>query len=90
MYLELLVQFLNVIFHPLNQLCLVLTDGPTDVSPHKQGVVAREDAEHLVGVLGRSQLVPQFGGDSGLHAVDALIVPLQSGLPGSAALGGEV
>jgi len=69
------MQSLNVIFHSLHELGLVLADGPSDVGAHKQGVEAGEDAEHLVGVLGGSQLVTETGSDPGLHTVDPLIVP---------------
>ena len=41
----------------LNELCLVFPDGPSDVRPDKQSVVAREDSEHLIGTLGSAQLV---------------------------------
>ena len=76
MYLELVVQSLDVVLHPLDELRLVLTDGPSDVRPDEEGIVAREDAEHLVGIPGRPQLVPQAGCDPGLHSVDPLVVPL--------------
>jgi len=37
---ELLVQGLDVILHPLDQLGLVLADGAPDVGAHKEGVEA--------------------------------------------------
>ena len=65
LYLELVVQSLDVVLHPLDELRLVLTDGPSDVSPHEEGVVTREDAEHFVGVFGHPQLGPSGGLRSG-------------------------
>ena len=51
-HLELGVQGFNVLLHSLDELGLVLSDSPSDVRSDKQGIVAREDAEHLVGILG--------------------------------------
>ena len=59
LHLELLVQGLDVVLDLLDELGLVLPDGAADVGPHKQRVEAREDLEHLVGVLGRAELVPE-------------------------------
>jgi len=56
-HLELVMQCLYVVFHTLDELGLVLSDGSTDVSPHKESIVAWEDAEHFIGTLGSSQLV---------------------------------
>ena len=39
-HLELVMQCLNVVFHTLDELGLVLSDGSTDVSPHKESIVA--------------------------------------------------
>lgn len=64
--LELFMEALNVILDPLDELCLVLPNGTTDMGTHKQGVEAREDAEHLVGILGRTQLVSEASCDAGL------------------------
>ena len=84
LHLQLLVQGLDIVLD-------VLTDGAADVRPHEQRVEPErggggggegqeeeepgEDAEHLVGVLGGAELVPEPRRDPGLHAVDALIVP---------------
>ena len=54
---------LYVIFHPLDELCLVLPDGTTDVGTHKQGIEARENTEHLIGVLSSAQLVSEASCD---------------------------
>lgn len=56
----------NVIFNPLDELCLVLPDGTTDVWTHKQGIKPREDAEHFIGILGCAQLVSEASCDAGL------------------------
>ena len=48
---------LNVIFHSLDQLCLVFTDRTSDVWAYKQSIEPGEDPEHLIGILGCSQLV---------------------------------
>ena len=69
------MQGLNVIFDPLHKLGLVLSDGSTDMWPHKQGVEAREDSEHLIGVLGCSKLVSQSSCDPRLNSVNSLVVP---------------
>ncbi len=74
-HLELVVQAFDVILHSLDQLRLVLPDRTADVRPHEEGVVPGEDAEHLVGVLGRPQLVPETGRDPRLHAVNPLVIP---------------
>lgn len=68
-YLELLVQALYIILNTLDELCLVLSDGTTNMRAHKQGIEARENAEHFVGILGRSQLVPQTSSDAGLDNI---------------------
>ena len=73
-YLELLVESFNVVLDPLDELGLVLPDGSTDMWPHKQGVEAREDSEHLVGVLGRAELIPQTGSDPRFYTVNALFI----------------
>ena len=62
------MQGLDVIFDPLNELRLVLSDGAPDVWPDKQGVEAGENAEHLVGVLCSPELIAETGGDSSLNA----------------------
>lgn len=66
---------LYVILDSLYELCLVLPDGSPDVRTYKQGIVTREDAEHLVGTLGRAELVPQTSSNARLHTVNTLIVP---------------
>ena len=38
--LELVMECLNVIFDPLDQLCLIFTYGTPDVGPHKQRIEA--------------------------------------------------
>ena len=73
--LELVVQGLDVILYPLNELCLVLPDGPADVGPHEQGIVAGEDTEHLIGTLGCAKLVSKTGCNPGLNMVNMLIIP---------------
>lgn len=78
-YLELLMQRLDVILHPLDKLCLVLPDGTTDVRAHKESIEAREYAEHLIGIPGSAQLISQAGSDSCLHSVNAFIIPVFSG-----------
>ena len=69
------MQSLDVVLHSLYKLGLIFSDGATDVRPHKQRVEAGEDTEHLVGVLGSAELIPQTCGDAGLHTVDSLIIP---------------
>lgn len=64
--LEFLMKALNVILDPLNKLCLILSDGTTDVGTHKQGVEAGENTEHFIGILGSAQLVPEPSCDAGL------------------------
>ena len=59
--LELGVERLDIVLDPLDELRLVLADGATDVRPHEERVEPREDAEHLVGVLGGAQLVSKPG-----------------------------
>lgn len=54
--LELLVQSFDIVFDPLNQLGLIFPDGAPDVRPHEEGVEPGENAEHLIGILGRSEL----------------------------------
>ena len=61
LYLELGVERLDVVLDPLYELGLVLADGAPDVRSHEERVEPREDAEHLVGVLGGAQLVSQSG-----------------------------
>ena len=74
LHLELLVQRLDVVLHALDQLRLVLADRAADVRPDEERVEAREDAEHLVGVARRAELVAQAGGDARLHAVNTLVI----------------
>ena len=71
---ELLMQCLDIVFHALDQLGLVLADSAPDVRAHKQGVESREDAEHLIGILCRAQLVTQVSCDLGFDAVDSFII----------------
>ncbi len=40
----------------LDELSLVFSDGTSDVGADEEGVEAREDSEHLVGVLGGAEL----------------------------------
>lgn len=88
--LELLVKGLNVILHPLDQLRLVLADRSTDMRTNEERIEAGEDPEHLIRILGRSQLIPQVGSDPGLHSVNPLLVPLHCSIPGVNALLGDV
>lgn len=69
MYLKFLMQCLNIVFHTLYELGLVLANGAADVRAHKQGVEPGEYAEHLVGVLGSSELITQMSGDASLDAI---------------------
>ena len=68
-YLEFFVKGLDVILDPLDELGLILSDGTPDVRSDEEGVEARKDAEHLVGVLRRSQLVAETSRDTSLNAV---------------------
>ena len=74
-HLKLVMKCLNVILHSLNQLCLVLTNGTSDVWPNEQSIESGEDPEHLIGILGGSQLITQARSDTCLHPVNALIIP---------------
>ena len=69
------MQTLNVVFDTLNELRLVLTDGATNARTHEERVETREDAEHLVGVARRSQLIAQVRRDASFHTIDALVIP---------------
>ena len=69
------MQWLNVILHSLNQLCLILSDGTTDVRTHKESIEAWEDTEHLVGIPSCTKLVTKTSSDASLHTVNALIIP---------------
>lgn len=82
LHFELVVQGLDVIFHALDELRLVLSNGTPNMGAHEEGVEAGENAEHLVGVLCGSQLIAQAGGDPRLHAVDAFVVALHGSFPG--------
>ena len=77
LYLELVMQRLDVVFDALDELRLVFTDGSADVRPHEQRVEAGEDAEHLVGILCSSKLVSETSSDTCLHSVYSLIIPLR-------------
>ena len=66
--------FLQYYLHSLDQLCLILADRAPDVRAHEQGVESREDAEHLVGVSCRAELVSETRRDLRLDAVDSLVV----------------
>lgn len=71
------MKVLDVVLHSLYQLSLVFAYGASDVGAHKQGVEAREDSEHLVGVLCRSQLVSESSSDSGLHTFDLFFISVR-------------
>ena len=75
------MQSFNIVLHALDQLGLVLTNGTTDVGSHEQGVEAGKDAEHLVGVLGGSQLVAETSRYPGLNTIDPLVVALDGAFP---------
>ena len=70
-YLELFVQLLNVIFDPLDELCLVLPNGAPDVGTHKQSVEAGENPEHLVSILGSAQLISETRCNASLKTTKA-------------------
>lgn len=86
LHFELVVQRLDVVFHALYELRLVLSDCTSDVGTHKEGVEAGENAEHFIGVLCGSQLITQAGGNTRLHAIDAFIIALHGSFPGFHAL----
>ena len=71
------MQGLNVVLDSLDELGLVLPDGPSDVCTDEQGVVAGEDAKHLVGIPSRPELVPQTCCYASFHAIYALVIPEQ-------------
>ena len=74
LHFELFVQRLDVILDSLNQLGLVLTDGAADVRPDKESVETREDAEHLIGVPRRAELIAQTCSDSRFNSVNSLVI----------------
>lgn len=63
------MQRLNVVLYALNQLCLILTNGTPDVRSHEQRIETRENAKHLVGILGGSQLIAQMRRNACLDTV---------------------
>ena len=73
--LEFVMQGLNVILHSLYELCLIFSDGSTYVGAHKEGIVARENTKHLIGILGSTKLVPEPRSYAGLHTVNTLVIP---------------
>ena len=73
-YLELFMQIFDVIFYSLYQLSLIFSDGTSYMLSDKQGIETREDAEHLVGILGSSKLIPQTSCYSGFHPVYSFII----------------
>ena len=79
--LELLVERVDVLFHSLDELRLVGTDGPSDVRPNEQCIVAGKYPEHFVGILCRTELVAKAGGDACLHPLNSLLVPGGRTLP---------
>ena len=89
-YLEFLVQSFNIILHTLDQLGLVLANGTTNVRSHEQCVEAGKDTEHLVGVLGGSQLVAETSRYPGLNTIDPLVVALDGTFPGISSFLGHV
>ena len=76
--LELVVQRLNVILDPLNELGLVLPDGPSDVGTNKQSIVSREDPKHLISTLSSAQLVSETGCNTSLYSVNTLIISTEN------------
>ena len=68
------MESINVFLDPLNELCLVFPDGPLDVGPHKQGIVAGKDPEHFIGILCSAQLVSQVSSNPGLYYINALSI----------------
>lgn len=69
------MQSFNVILDPLYQLSLVLTDGSSDVWAHKQCIESWKDSEHLISILGSTELVSKPCGDTGFDSVNSFIVP---------------
>lgn len=59
----------DVVFDALDELRLIFTYSPTDMRTNEQSIETGENAEHLVGVFGGSQLITQMGSNSCLHAV---------------------
>lgn len=90
LHFKLVMQRFDVIFHALDELRLVLSDGPANVGTHEEGIEAGENAEHLVGVLCGSQLITEAGRDTGLYAVNAFIVTLHGSFPGFHAFLGHI
>ena len=72
--LELGVKILNVVLDTLNQLCLVLANGAADTGSDEQIIELAEDAEHLVGILRSAELITKTSRDTGLNAVNALLI----------------
>lgn len=89
-YFEFLMQCFNVILYSLDELCLILSDGTSNVRSHKQRIEAREDTEHLISILGRSKLVTETCRDTSLNSINPLLVPPDSCLPGLIAFAGNV
>ena len=75
--LEFIMKSFNVIFNSLNELCLVLSDCPTNSRSNKQSIEPGKDPEHLICILCSTKLVTQSGSDSCLNSINLLIIPLK-------------
>ncbi len=88
--LEPFMQCSDGLLDVVDELRLVLSNGAADLGPDEERVEFREDAEHLVGVLGRSQPVAQPCDNGVLNARRPLIVDVLGARPLLRALGGDI
>ena len=84
------MQPLNIRLHLLNQLILVLLNSALNTRTEKEGIKFRAHSEHLSGIFGRPELVPELKGDLGFDAVNTGFVFLKSSLPDSSAWFGKI
>lgn len=72
------MQRFNIVLDALNQLRLILTNRTPNVRSNEQRIETRENAEHLVGIFGSSQLITQMRSDASLNAI-CLHIKLRDG-----------
>ena len=72
--LEFVVQCFNVIFHSLNELCLIFAYRSLDMWPHEQRVEPRENTEHFASIFRRSQLIAKSRCYTRFNSVDSFFI----------------
>ena len=76
-----LLQLINVQLHSSNQCCLIFAYCWLNMYSNKQGIIARKDWKHLIGILCSSKLIPKSRRQLRFDVADLLIIVLPCTVP---------